>query len=186
MSHHSDDAMLVVTSDSFWEPGNYKRTTKRTEDGFKLCNDLVQLIQERSEIEKNYAKSLKCWAKKWNELIERGPEYGTTEAAWKAALVEADRKCEMHMNFREKLVDDMVNRIKHWQKDSYHRSMIHLKEKKEFEDSFKKVNAVSFDLQFFLFLVLTSNGSNHFLSSFLLPTDHYIHRSRLKNHGQKY
>ena len=79
MSHHSDDALFMAGTDSFWEPLNFKRTTKRTEDGFRLCNDLMTLIQERAEIEKIYAKSLKGWTKKWNELIEKGPEYGTTE-----------------------------------------------------------------------------------------------------------
>lgn len=72
MSHHSDDTMLMATSDSFWEPGNYKRTTKRIEDGYKLCTDLVTLIQERGEIEKAYAKSLRGWSRKWNDLIEKG------------------------------------------------------------------------------------------------------------------
>lgn len=77
MSHHSDDNMLIATSDSFWEPGNYKRTTKRIEDGYKLCTDLMQLIQERADIEKTYAKSLKGWSKKWNDLIEKGKQTHT-------------------------------------------------------------------------------------------------------------
>ena len=34
-------------SDCFWEPGNYKRTTKRITDAYTLCNELVLLIQER-------------------------------------------------------------------------------------------------------------------------------------------
>lgn len=72
MSHHSDDTMLMASSDSFWEPGNYKRTTKRIEDGYKLCGDIITLLQERSDIEKNYAKNLKTWSKKWHELIEKG------------------------------------------------------------------------------------------------------------------
>jgi len=72
MSHHSDDNLLVAGSDSFWEPGNYKRTTRRIEDGYKLCNELIALIQDRADIEKAYAKSLKTWSKKWNEIIEKG------------------------------------------------------------------------------------------------------------------
>ncbi|XP_071038719.1 protein kinase C and casein kinase substrate in neurons protein 2 isoform X5 [Parasteatoda tepidariorum] len=139
MSHHSDDAMLLVGSDSFWEPGNYKRTTKRIEDSFRLCNDLILLIQERSEIEKTYAKSLRNWSKKWNETIEKGPEYGTTEAAWKAVLIEADRRCDMHLRVKDQLLNDTVTQIKLWQKDNFHKTMMNIKEKKEMDDSFKKV-----------------------------------------------
>lgn len=138
MSHHSDDMMLIASSDSFWEPGNYKRTTKRIEDGYKLCNDLIQLIQERSDIEKAYAKSLKGWAKKWNELIEKGPEYGTTEAAWKGVLVESDRLCDLHLKVKDNLTNDVIQQVKTWQKDTYHKSMIQIKERKEMEDQFKK------------------------------------------------
>jgi hypothetical protein len=58
MSHHSDDNMPIATSDSFWEPRNYKLTTKRVEDGYRLYNDLMTLIQERAGIETAYAKSL--------------------------------------------------------------------------------------------------------------------------------
>jgi hypothetical protein len=32
----------------------------------------MQLIQDRAEIEKHYAKSLKAWSKKWNDAIEKG------------------------------------------------------------------------------------------------------------------
>ncbi|KAJ8668222.1 hypothetical protein QAD02_009885 [Eretmocerus hayati] len=138
MSHHSDDNMLIATSDSFWEPGNYKRTTKRIEDGHKLCDSLVALVQERAEIEKNYAKALKTWSKNWNEKIEKGPEYGTTEAAWKGVLGEADRICDVHLRVKENLCNDIIQQVKTWQKDTYHKSMMTLKERKEMEDAFKK------------------------------------------------
>lgn len=126
MSHHSDDNMLIATSDSFWEPGNYKRTTKRIEDGHKLCDNLIALVQERAEIEKNYAKALKGWSKSWNEKIEKGPEYGTTEAAWKGALVESDRLCDLHHRVKDNLCNDIVQQVKTWQKDTYHKVYIFL------------------------------------------------------------
>merc|ERR1712142_1248697 len=115
-----------------------KRTTRRIEDGEKLCKDLILLVQERANIEKEYAKQMKTWSTKWNSIIEKGPEYGTTEAAWKAVLVEADRRCELHLRVKDNLVNEIVNSIKNWQKDNYHKQMLQLKEKKEMEDQFKK------------------------------------------------
>lgn len=143
MSQHSDDASSTSGSDSFWEPGNYKRTVRRVEDGFKLCNDMMTLIQERSEIEKGYGKSLKTWSKKWGELIEKGPEYGTTEAGWRSMCEEADRRCDLHVSLKDRLLNEIISSIKQWQKDSYHKSMMYLKEKKECEDNFKKVSSLS-------------------------------------------
>ncbi|OWR51036.1 kinase C and casein kinase substrate in neurons protein 2 [Danaus plexippus plexippus] len=139
MSHHSDEqALLTVTSDSFWEPGNYKRTTRRIDDGHRLCSELQALVQERADIEKTYAKSLRGWAKKWNDLIEKGPEYGTMEAAWKGGMVEAERLSDLHLSVRDRLVNDVIAQIKNWQKDTYHKSMIQLKERKEMDEAFKK------------------------------------------------
>jgi len=137
MSHHSDEVYLAG-SDSFWEPGNYKRTTRRIEDGYRLCTDLAALVVERAEIEKMYAQKLKQWAVKWNNAIEKGPEYGTTEAAWKAVLVEADRRGALHNRVKEDLNTKVVTDIKQWQKDTFHKTMMSLKEKKEMDDTFKK------------------------------------------------
>ncbi|EEB10746.1 protein kinase C and casein kinase substrate in neurons protein, putative [Pediculus humanus corporis] len=138
MSHHSDDNMLIASSDSFWEPGNYKRTTKRIEDGYKLCSEFLAMIQERADIEKNYAKSLKAWSKKWNELIEKGPEYGTTEAAFKGVCVESERLGDLHIKIKDNLCNDVMTQIKTWQKDTFHKSMMQIKERKDMEEAFKK------------------------------------------------
>ena len=82
MSQHSEDNFMAG-SDSFWEPGNYKRTTKRIEDGNKLCNELMALAAERADIEKEYAKKLKGWAAKWNNTIEKGKNKQTAVASLK-------------------------------------------------------------------------------------------------------
>ena len=72
-------------------------------------------------------------------------------------LVEADRRCELHIKVKDNLLNEVffrdiiggvnaktlfnpqvVNSIKNWQKDNYHKQMMQLKEKKEMEDQFKK------------------------------------------------
>lgn len=97
------------------------RTTKRIEDGYRLCNDLITLVQERADLEKNYARSLRAWSKKWADNIEKGPEYGTTEAACKGVLVEADRLCDLHSSMKDDLQNDVIGQIRTWQKDNYHK-----------------------------------------------------------------
>ena len=67
-----------------------------------------------------------------------GPEYGTTEAAWKAVLNEADRRCELHLRVKDNLVNDVIQSIKNWQKDNYHKQLMQIKEKKELDDQFKR------------------------------------------------
>ena len=41
---------------SFWSPGKYNETTKRVENGEKLVRDFIQMVEERRDIEKEYAK----------------------------------------------------------------------------------------------------------------------------------
>ena len=119
----SDD-FLEPRSDSFWEIGQYKRTVKRCEDGYKICNDLVQMITERADIEKAYSKSLKSWSKKWSEYLNKGSEYGTMKASWAAALNEADKTAEIHNTTHNVLNDELNADIKSWQKANYVKSIV--------------------------------------------------------------
>lgn len=66
-------------------------------------------------------------------------EYGTTQGAWRGLLTEADEVANLHTSIAEKLMADVHFSIKLWQKDNYHKSMMHFKETKEFEDNFRKV-----------------------------------------------
>ena len=50
-----------------------------------------------------------------------GPEYGTTQAAWKGVLVEADRLSDLHLQIKNHLCEDVPNQVKGWQKDNYHK-----------------------------------------------------------------
>ena len=54
-------------------------------------------------------------------LFFSGAEYGTTEAGWKAVLVESDRRCDLHMRVKDDLHSNVINQLKQWQKDNYHK-----------------------------------------------------------------
>ncbi|KAL7370463.1 hypothetical protein ABVT39_001309 [Epinephelus coioides] len=139
MSGSYDDSMIDVSSDSFWEVGNYKRSVKRVDDGNRLCNDLMSCIHERARIEKAYAQQLTEWGKRWRQLIDKGPQYGTLERAWSALCTEAEKVSELHMEVKAALMGEDYEKLKNWQRDSYHKQMIGgFKETKEADDGFRK------------------------------------------------
>ncbi|XP_048355395.1 protein kinase C and casein kinase substrate in neurons protein 2 isoform X4 [Sphaerodactylus townsendi] len=140
MSSTYDDSLgFEVSSDSFWEVGNYKRTVKRIEDGHRLCSDLMNCIHERARIEKSYAQQLTEWAKRWKQLVEKGPQYGTVEKAWHAFMLEAEKVSELHLDVKGALMNEDYEKIKNWQKEAFHKQMIGgFKEMKEAEDGFRK------------------------------------------------
>ncbi|KAF1452423.1 PACN1 protein, partial [Pygoscelis papua] len=138
-SYDESAAAAEETTDSFWEVGNYKRTVKRIDDGHRLCNDLMNCVHERAKIEKSYAQQLTDWSKRWRQLIEKGPQYGSLEKAWGAIMTEADKVSELHQDMKNSLLNDDFEKVKNWQKDAYHKQIMGgFKEAKEAEDGFRK------------------------------------------------
>ncbi|NXA06892.1 PACN1 protein, partial [Sapayoa aenigma] len=138
-SYDESAAAAEETTDSFWEVGNYKRTVKRIDDGHRLCNDLMNCVHERAKIEKSYAQQLTDWSKRWRQLIEKGPQYGSLEKAWAAIMTEADKVSELHQDVKNSLLNDDFEKVKNWQKDAYHKQIMGgFKEAKEAEDGFRK------------------------------------------------
>ena len=67
-----NDEQILASSESFWEVGKFMRAVNRIDNGHSLCSSLRQLIKDRAEIEKSYAKQLSQWTKKWNDMLDKG------------------------------------------------------------------------------------------------------------------
>ncbi|XP_038635963.1 protein kinase C and casein kinase substrate in neurons protein 2-like isoform X7 [Scyliorhinus canicula] len=136
---YDDSVVIEAPSDSFWEVGNYKRTVKRFDDGHRLCNDLMSCLHDRARIEKSYAAQLTEWAKKWKQMLEKGPQYGTLEKAWLSLMTEAEKVSELHLGVKCALMSEDFEKVKNWQKEAYHKQMMaNFKETKEADDGFRK------------------------------------------------
>ena len=140
----SEEALNDVGSDvsdfaqSFWAIGNYRKVVKRVDEGAKLCFDFVKMVHERADIEAKYSKRLDQWSKKWEESINKGPEYGTLQNGWKAILHEANRQSELHNEINRKL-NSLASTITDWRTSNYHKSISgHYKETKQTEEGFGK------------------------------------------------
>ena len=98
------------------------------------------MVIERADLEFAYSKSLKDWAKKWNEHLEKGNEYGSVKNAWISVLAEANRLSDIHYITHNSLKNELNVEIKDWQKKNYASSIQNqIKIVEQYEEEFKKV-----------------------------------------------
>lgn len=72
-------------------------------------------------------------------ILPPGPQYGTVERAWTAVMAEAERVSELHQEVKNNLINEDFEKVKNWQKDSYHKQMMGgFKETKEADEGFRK------------------------------------------------
>ncbi|XP_068755210.1 protein kinase C and casein kinase substrate in neurons protein 2-like [Montipora capricornis] len=123
---------------NFWDVNGFKQTVKRIDDGARLCDDFLRLLSERAEIEGLYATKLQGWSKKWNELVNKGPEYASLKSAWLNVTNEADQLAEIHSELQIRLCNQVHGNLQKWKSTNYHKSLLSWKETKSAEEGFMK------------------------------------------------
>ncbi|XP_033827619.1 protein kinase C and casein kinase substrate in neurons protein 2 [Periophthalmus magnuspinnatus] len=128
-----------VNHRSFWMPGNYQRTVRRTEDSFQACTDMVSCFQERARVERQYAQALSEWSQKWRPVVDSSPLYGSLMKAWQCFMSSADRLASLHASMCRALVSEDGDRVRTWQKDNFHKKVFGgFKETQEIETGFAR------------------------------------------------
>lgn len=112
-----------VNNRSFWMPGNFQRTVRRTEDSFQACTDIVSCFQERARVERQYAQALSEWSQKWRPVVDSSPLYGSLLKAWQCFMTSADRLATLHASMCRALVAEDGDRVRTWQKDNFHKKV---------------------------------------------------------------
>ncbi|CAB1337893.1 unnamed protein product, partial [Coregonus sp. 'balchen'] len=104
---------------SFWMPGNYEQTARRTDQSFQACNDIMACFLERAKVEKHYAQQLSEWSSKWKAVVDSRPLYGSLMRAWQCFFSSAERLSILHSSISQSLHTEEGNRMKSWQKETF-------------------------------------------------------------------
>ena len=78
------------------------------------------------------------WSKKWNDLINKGTEYGSVKSAWLNITTEADQLAEIHSELQIRLSNQVHGNVQRWKSANYHKAMLSWKETKNAEEGFSK------------------------------------------------
>ena len=78
------------------------------------------------------------WSKKWNDLINKGTEYGSVKSAWLNITTEAEQLAEIHNELQIRLGNQVQGNVQRWKAANYHKSMLSWKETKNAEEGFSK------------------------------------------------
>ncbi|XP_065114925.1 protein kinase C and casein kinase substrate in neurons protein 3 [Paramisgurnus dabryanus] len=108
---------------SFWMPGNYERTVRRTSESYQACKDIIACMKDRAQVEQQYARQLTEWSKKWKSVTDSRPLYGSLMRAWQCFFSSTERLSTLHTSIAQSLVKDDGERIRSWQKETFPRKM---------------------------------------------------------------
>ena len=126
---------------NFWDIDGFEAVIDRCNDGNELCENLIEMINERAKVEESYAKSLTSWQKKWTEFLNKeSKEYGTTKVACLSMLQTAEKIADYHTSIQISLINKSnspISEIKYWLKVNYAKEHIHFKKRNEFFEQFK-------------------------------------------------
>lgn len=122
----------------FCEPQQYRAAIDRCKGGYESCELFVEIFSERARIERNYANDLDKWAQSSIKDISHSKEFGTNKKAWSDSIRSSIEIGKTHADIAQRLQDTVIGKMTTFKKESYGKSILHIKKVKEFEHDFEQ------------------------------------------------
>jgi len=102
--------MTALFKDTFWGQNGFEELRRYIKQGGDFCKDLSSILQERSEAETQYAKTLN---KLSGKLLKASKDsVGTVHQAWQWAGAQMDAQSEIHRAFATALSEEVVKPLR--------------------------------------------------------------------------
>jgi hypothetical protein len=102
--------MTALFKDTFWGQNGFEELRRFIKQGGDFCKDLSSILQERSEAETQYAKSL---SKLSGKLLKASKDsVGTVHQAWQRAGAQMEAQSEIHRAFATALSEEVVKPLR--------------------------------------------------------------------------
>lgn len=104
------ETMTALFKDTFWGQNGFEELRRYIKQGGDFCKDLSSILQERSEAETQYAKSL---SKLSGKLLKASKDsVGTVNQAWQRAGTQMEAQSEVHRAFATALSEEVVKPLR--------------------------------------------------------------------------
>uniref|UniRef100_T1JH98 Nostrin n=1 Tax=Strigamia maritima TaxID=126957 RepID=T1JH98_STRMM len=109
-SNPVEDSGMSLFKDSFWGNRGFDELRRYIKQGSDFCKDIASVLQERSELEANYAKGLSKLA---NKIARSSRDnVGSLAQAWQIASSEMEAEGELHKDLALALVEEVVKPLR--------------------------------------------------------------------------
>lgn len=103
---------MSTFADSFWGYDGFEELRKYIKHGSEFSKEVAAVLQERAELESNYAKNLNKLAAKLLKAMTVNTCIGSLMDGWKAVGIAMELEAELHKNLGAGLLDEMSKPLK--------------------------------------------------------------------------
>lgn len=103
----------------FYELKGYAGAVAQIDEGMKTTGHLVNLMDQRARIEKEYAQKLDKWSSQMSGKLKKMKEHDHCQKVWTELIAEANCTATIHRSIMDDINQKCVNETKQWKADTW-------------------------------------------------------------------